>query len=90
MKKFAIAIEAIGLLIAFTAMCFDVTEYAVLAIPILAGFGLLGTGVYIEERWIDEKNENLIKRDSVSDDTDDGITWITYDSGGNERYMDSR
>lgn len=90
MKKLATAVEAIGMMLAFVSMCFEPTEEPILIIPILAGFALLCAGVHIEMRWEDEEEiKNLINHDCFCDGTDDGITYITYDSSGEERYMDS-
>ena len=91
MKKFAAVIEVFGMMLAFVSMCFDPIEEPLLVMPMLAGLALLSAGIHIEKRWLDEEEiDSLIKHGGISDNTDDDIVWITYDSRGNERYMDSR
>lgn len=86
MKKLATVIEAIGIIIAFLSMCCDTAEHPIVAIPMFVGFGILFAGMKMDGGWIEVEEE--FDFDSSSDDTDDGITYITYDSDGNEQYMD--
>lgn len=91
MKKISTVIGGAGLIIAFVAMSCDVENNPILAIPILIGFGLVFISYKIEKGWFDfeEDFKEIDSSDGNScNDSDDDITYITYDSKGNDRYMD--
>lgn len=87
MKKISTVVGGIGFLIAFLTMSCDVENHPILSIPIIIGLGLLYVSYKIGEGWCDfeeiDANNNI-----NSTDVDDDITYITYDSKGNTRYMD--
>lgn len=88
-RKISKIIGGIGVIIAFTPACFDVTEFPILAIPIICGMILILISAKIDGGWFDEEEFDFdYNIDSCSDD--DGITYITYDSDGSVRYDDSR
>ena len=83
MKKLAAVIEAIGIIIAFLSMCCDTAEHPMVAIPMFCGFAILFAGMKMDNGWFEIEEEfDFVSND---DDTDDGITYITYDSNGNEK-----
>lgn len=89
MKKLARVIEFVGAAIFFLCMCADATENPIVAVPTIVSLLLLYAGSRIEGGWQDA--EEIVEDHDYyvdGDDTDDGITYITYDSNGTERYMD--
>ena len=89
MKKLARAIEIAGALLALISMCADVTEHPILSIPIIIGWCVFFVGTKIDGGWQDE--EEIIENDSFHNNgsyIDGDITYITYDSGRTERYLD--
>lgn len=89
MKKLARVIEFVGAAIFFLCMCADATENPIVAIPTIISLLLLYAGSRIEGGWQDA--EEIVEDHDYyvdGDDADDGITYITYDSNGTERYMD--
>lgn len=89
MKKIAIVIEIIGALLALISMCADVTEHPILSIPIIIGWVVFFIGTKIDGGWQDE--EEIVENDNFRNDgsyIDGDITYITYDSGRTERYLD--
>ena len=89
MKKLARAIEIAGALLALISMCADVTKHPILSIPIIIGWCVFFVGTKIDGGWQDE--EEIIENDSFHNNgsyIDGDITYITYDSGRTERYLD--
>lgn len=85
MKKLAMVIEFVGAAIFFLCMCADATENPIVAIPTIISLLLLYAGSRIEGGWQDA--EEIVEDHDYyvdGDDTDDGITYITYDSNGTE------
>lgn len=88
MKKIAKVFEIIGFFIAIVSMCFDVSEKPILSIPILSGWIVFFIGTKVEGGWQDA--EEIVEEHTPyveDDDTDDGITYITYDNHESENYM---
>lgn len=90
MKKLPYIIGGIGLVIFGIAGSYDFIEHPVIAIPIVIGVFLIFAGMYIERSWSFADEEEFNGSVSIVDDTDDGITYITYDGNGSPRYMDFR
>lgn len=90
MKNLPYIISGIGLVIFGIAGSFDFTEYPVIAIPVIIGVMLIFAGMYIEREWSFEEKDDFECADCNCDDTDDGITYITYDGNGSPRDMDFR
>lgn len=91
MKKLANVIELAGALLFFLGINVDAAENPIIAIPVLSGLLLIYLGTKIEGGWTDA--EEIVEDHDYyvdGDNTDDGITYITYDSNGTERYMDSK
>ncbi len=91
MKKLAKVIELAGALLFFLGISVDAAENPIIAIPVLSGLLLIYFGTKIEGGWTDA--EEIVEDCNFSADesgTDDGITYITYDCSGTERYMDSK
>lgn len=89
MKKLAKVIELAGALLFFLGINVDAAENPIIAIPVLSGLLLIYLGTKIEGGWTDA--EEIVEDHDYyvdGDNTDDGITYITYDSNGTERYMD--
>ena len=89
MKTITYIIGAVGFILAFVPMCCDVTECPLLAIPIIFGFLLVVLSSKLEKGWAfgEKENFNSYYR---SDDSDDGITWITDECSRAGRYVDFR
>lgn len=81
------SIEAAGMIITFGSMCIDVNDNPAVAIPILIGLILLVAGIKIEKGWFEFEDD--LDFEEFKDDTEDGITYITYDRDRSERYADS-
>ena len=91
MKKLAMVIEFVGAAIFFLCMCADAAENPIVAVPTIISLLLLYAGSRIEGGWQDA--EEIVEDHDYyvdGDDTDDGITYITYDSNGTERYQVSK
>lgn len=90
MKKLPYIISGIGFAIFGIAGSCDFIEHPVIAIPIVIGAFLILVGFYIGRSWSFEEKEDFECTDCFFDDTDDGITYITYDGNGSPRDMDFR
>ena len=89
MKTITYIIGAVGFILAFVPMCCDVTECPLLAIPIIFGFLLVVLSSKLEKGWVFGEKENFNSY-YHSDDSYDGITWITDECSRAGRYVDFR
>lgn len=80
MKNLPYIISGIGLAIFGIAGSCDFIDHPIIAVLIVIGVFLILVGAYIERSWSFEEKEDFDCADRGSDDTDDGITYVTYDS----------
>lgn len=90
MKKLSYIIGGIGFIIFGIAGSCDFTEYPIIAIPIVVGVLLMSISYYIEKTWYFEEFEDFNMDECYTDNTDDGITYIEYDTRGNLIFLDNK